>query len=117
MFKEARRARRIRHTRRVASRRHSDFIHRMLDGDPSSSRWALKSPNYWAKTSIGCCSCRKKHHGAPRRDKGMCDIGARDRIYRLRAQARELNRLVCRGADLDGDQVALLATSLVNDLW
>ena len=83
------------------------------------NEWASKtSANYWAKKSTGSCTCRKRHKGAPRRDKGMCDLGARTRIYRLRATARELNRLlVLRGADPDDDSVAVLTCRLVNDLW
>jgi hypothetical protein len=39
----------------------------------------------------------------------MCDHGTRNRIYRMRALARELNRVICRGADPDGDEVALMS--------
>jgi len=115
---ESRRGRRRRLTDKIANRRRSDYIHRMLDGDPSGSRWAETSAHYWAKTSIGCCTCTKKHHGAPRRDRGMCDMGARHRIYAMRAQNRELKRLIRRGVDLDGDMVSLLSSaSYTNDLW
>jgi len=48
----------------------------------------------------------------------MCDMGARHRIYAMRAQNRELKRLIRRGVDLDGDMVSLLSSaSYTNDLW
>ena len=116
--RESRRARRIRHTRRVATRRHYDYIHRLLNGDPTGHRWAETSAHFWAKTGIGSCSCVKRRHGAPRRSAGPCDCWARERIYRLRAEARVLNILIRKGADLDGDEVALLSSGrAVNNLW
>ena len=77
---------------------------------PSDSSWAAY---YWAKNSTDPCRCAKRRHGVPRLCKGMCCIGERSRIYRLRAQALELKRLIRRGADLDGDDVALLSRALV----
>lgn len=116
-FVEPRRARRRRLTATVAKRRRSDLIRLWHAGNPSPSHRASKSPYYWAKQGIGSCPCRKKHPGAPRRDRGMCDLGARNRIYRLRVSARELNRLTHRCVDWDSDEVALLSGSVVNDLW
>lgn len=114
---EARRARRRRITETVAQRRRSEYVFFSLGGDPSGNHQAETSPYYWAKQSIGSCTCRKHHHGAPRRDKGMCDRGARDRIYRLRAQTRELVRLTLRGVDLESDALTLLHGACKNDLW
>lgn len=116
MEPESRRGRRRRLTETVALRRRSDFIRQWYDGELPEGHRAENSLYYWAGT-IGC-SCSKRHKGAPRRDKGMCNIGGRDRIYRLRAQARELNRLVLRGEDVLGDEVAVLSSARPqNDLW
>jgi len=52
---EPRRGRRRRLTETVARRRRSDYIRLMLSGH----RWAETSSNFWAKTSIGSCSCCK----------------------------------------------------------
>lgn len=108
---EAPRARRRRLTETVARRRHCSYVTRFLDGDPSGHRWASTSPYYWSKQGTCCCRCRKRRHGAPRLDKGMCDHGARRRVYRLRALTLELNRLVLRGEDVEADAVALLASN------
>ena len=86
------RARRRRITETVARRRHSSFIRKLLGKDPSTSRRASTSPYYWASMTVGSCGCTKRHHGAPRRDKGLCCIGARDRIYQWRAEARALKQ-------------------------
>jgi len=119
MEQESCRARHRRLTEKVARRRRSDYIHLWCNGDASTSRWATISHNFWAKNGTCCCTCRKKHHGAPRRDKGTCSMGARNRIYTMRSMARELDRLVIlRGADPLGDAVALLSgLRSVNDLW
>jgi len=54
-------------------------------------------------------NCRKRSHGRPRVDAGLCNVGERSRIYEWRNQARELNRLVgLRRGDFDSDEVALL---------
>ncbi len=113
---ESRRGRRRRLTETVALRRRSEFIRQWYDGEIPADHKAEHSLYYWAGT-IGC-TCAKRRKGAPRRDRGMCDIGARTRIYRLRSSARELNRLVLRGEDVDGDAVAILSSARpVNDLW
>lgn len=108
-MKESRRARRIRHTRRIVAHRRSEYTHRILGGDASGPRWVEISPNYWAKVGIGRCDCRKRRKGAPRLDCGMCDLGSRTRIYLMRTLTRELDLAVRRGMDLDGDEVALLS--------
>jgi len=119
MEHEARRARRIRLTKKVASRRRSDYF-REYDKESLGSigsYWAVTSAHYWHKTSVGRCVCRKRHHGAPRRDKGMCDIGARKRIYQIRRRTRELNLLlVRRQADPYSDEVTLLDGQGLNNL-
>jgi hypothetical protein len=115
MFEEPRRARRIRLTRQISERRRSEFINQLMGGD-TNNPVAKKSPHYWAKNTI-TCTCRKRVHGQPRRGIGMCDLWARNRIYRCRAQAKYLTYLVTRGADLEGDRVALAEQGFVNDLW
>lgn len=117
---EPKRAKRRRLTATVAKRRHSSYIHLLLClTDLSKSRHASTSAHYWAKKGIAGCPCHKAHHGAPRRGKGMCDLGARNRIYRWRSLTRELQRLVLRqGSDLHGDEVAVLShNGYVRDLW
>lgn len=115
---EPKRAQRRRITATVAKRRHSSYVS-LVCHDSTKSRHASTSPHFWAKKGIAGCTCHKAHRGAPRRDRGMCDRGARDRIYRWRALTRELQRLVLRpGTDLHGDAVAVLAHhGYVRDLW
>lgn len=110
---ESCRARRRRITDTVAHRRHSEYVNLWLDGDPFSSRWAALSHRYWAKVGTCCCACSKRLGGSPKVSKGMCNVGDRDRIYRLRASALELNRLIHQGHDLDGDWVAALSATRV----
>lgn len=57
------------------------------------------------------CGCRKRTHGAPRKDAGQCNCGMRGRIYRWRQDVLELQRLVARGEDPDSDVVVLCAYS------
>lgn len=104
-------------TETVAQRRHSSYVTILLNGDPSGHRRAETSPHYWAKQGIYSCGCGKRRKNRPRISKGMCDIGARNRVYRLRAMTRELAHLVLRVEDLESDAVALLSGVLVNDLW
>jgi hypothetical protein len=104
---ESRRGRKRRLTETTARRRRSDFIRLWFNGELPKGHLAEHSLYYWAGT-IGC-RCAKRRKGAPRRERGMCSIGVRYRIYRLRSSARELNRLVLRGEDVDGDAVAILS--------
>ncbi len=112
---ESRRGRRRRLTETIARRRRSDFIRRWYNGELPKGHKGAHSLVYWAGDID--CSCTKRRKGCPRLGRGMCDYFARERIYALRARARELNRLVCRGADLEGDEVALLSVRPINNLW
>ena len=117
---EPKRAKRRRITATVAKRRHSSYVSLVCPADITKSRQASLSPHFWAKKGIAGCTCHKAHHGAPRRDRGMCDLGARNRIYRWRALNRELQRLVIgrQGTDLHGDEIAVLSHhGYVRDLW
>ncbi|MEL6182582.1 MAG: hypothetical protein AAFS10_26735 [Myxococcota bacterium] len=108
-FVEPPRARRRRLTTQIAERRRADLIRLWHNGEPHAGHKEERSPYYWAKLGIGSRACRKRRCGAPRRNKGMCDIEARGRIYQLRAQARKLDHLVRhRGVNWDSDEVALL---------
>ena len=110
---ESCRARRRRLTETIALRRHSEFSAR------NRGETYGHNPHWWAKRGTLSCSCSKRRRNRPRISSGMCDIGARNRIYRLRALTRELELLVCRtDIDLDGDAVALMSNvRVVNDLW
>jgi hypothetical protein len=62
----------------------------------------------YAKRSVFGCDCRKRAPGAPRCGLGDKD-GHRSRIYALRRNALQLAQwMVRRGADPDGDEIALL---------
>jgi hypothetical protein len=39
----------------------------------------------------------------------MCGYGHRDRVYRWRAQVRDLNHLLARGLDPEEDEAAVLS--------
>ena len=115
---EPRRARRRRHTRRIAKQRRSDHRKRIY-GDPAdwtaplSRRFHIcyQADTYFAKVaSLGCQLCRTHRRGRPRVEGGMCKAGRRTRVYRWRNQARELNLAFRFGLDPDSDAGAALAS-------
>ncbi len=68
-----------------------------------------REPHHYAKISPLGCGCRKRTHGRPKVGKGLCEIGSRDRVYRWRAQARELRNLARSWqGDWDADEVSLV---------
>lgn len=92
------RARRRRLTETVARRRlaiaQRDRTSYLSFRPGDEPRWIRRatSPYFWATLTPRCCGCTKRTHGAPRRDKGMCCLGARRRIYQWRAEARALKQ-------------------------
>ena len=111
-MRESKRGRRRRQTESICRRRlrhHERLVH--FDWDTSGTCvcddvgiW------WWAKRTPWACNCRKRLHGRPRVAAGMCDVGARNPVYRRRNQVRELRHLIVdRGYDPDSDEVALLS--------
>lgn len=104
-----------------AERRH--HVHRIVENlvrfhlathytvEDHSDCWCQKRPQVVLSMHPRSCPCRKRRKGTPRLANGMCEIGSRDRVYHWRKQNRELNQIVKTGADLEGNKVALLASS------
>jgi len=103
------RGRRRRVTETIARRRRAEYISWMSDGVPTDLLDWAKDLGRWAKRGSLACPCSKRKPGAPRRGLGICGMCRRDRIYRMRAQSRELDRLVRRGNDPEGDAVYRLS--------
>ena len=87
-------------TRKIALKRHRQWV--------EQGGWHAEDaqPGYWKKLGCGCCRCAKRQHGRPKLAKGPCETGARNRIYRARAEVRELRRLIGNGEDPDSDAVS-----------
>ena len=64
-------------------------------------------PGRLAKDSYLRCDCRKRRKGAPRRSRGICELGARASIYADRASNRALGVLARRG-DLSDESLDLV---------
>jgi len=111
---EPRRARRRRLTRQVAARRrhiHLGTVH--PDGEVDCV--CELADTYFADQFTFCKSGRKRLRGQPRLGR-CCGEGGRTRIYRWRAQRRELQHLIIRQrAAADGDAVSLLASPVIVD--
>jgi len=93
---ESARARRRRLAETISRRRLSSYIHIILGGDSTAPHMPQ---HHWVKSGICCCNCRKRKHGAPRQDMGLCHCEARERIYRWRSLSLDINRRVLRGED------------------
>jgi hypothetical protein len=106
MLKSKRRGERRFRAQQLAEKRWRLWVDVALYGVDDTSFWPVGS---FRKSRPWNCNCAKAHKGAPRRDRGMCDMGRRREIYRSRARIRELNHLVIlRGVDPDEDEAALL---------
>jgi len=107
---ESRRARRIRHTRRICARRLSD--HFRLQGPdywPWPPEYSIKDEaGWWDKHNLAC-NCSKRLHGQPKLHHGLCHWGDRVRVYVWRRQLRKLKVEVRNGADVGGDRVTNLS--------
>ena len=91
---EAPRARRLRITLTLCQRRRRVWARVRELGLPAH----LGRPaHYFAKRDPYECPCRKRCAGRPRVDVGMCDVGARDRVYDWRREVRELRAAVRAG--------------------
>lgn len=86
-MKEGRRARRIRRSKDRVERRWAEYL-QIFTPKPTVRRHTDRPFS---------CGCRKRAHGAPRRDVGMCCTEERQRIYRWRLDARELQMGVRAG--------------------
>lgn len=103
---EKKRARR----RRVAEA----FVKRRVQRQKAEWRWCphILVPGRFRKRSLDTHGgCAKRRRGRPRVGYGACYMGSgdRERVYRWRAEALELGRLLLRGEDALGDPVALLS--------
>ena len=129
MWKEPRRARRIRQTLRVAARRRSDHLQAEARDNaalnsgvfgPKGPRKAMDtSANFFNKNRALCCTiCRSRRKGRPKVADGICKIGHRDRIYANRQKNRRLANLGRRfEVDWEADDVVLLGLSSKKGLW
>jgi len=107
MLEGARGERRARTIRRARTRRR-DHLHLVHGGNPGAVDCACElSIFYFAKRRALGCNCRKRRKGRPRVGVGDKD-SLRDRIYRWRSDAREVNRLIARRHDPEGDSIARL---------
>jgi hypothetical protein len=83
-------------------------------------RWILHFALYWMDhdscswchkpglidQGLDPCRCSKRVKGRPRQDRVMCDLGKRERIYKWRREALEIERGICLGRmDPEGDWV------------
>ncbi len=112
MFKEPRRARRIRQTRRIAAHRRSDHL-ALVHGDPTGQDVDCiceLADTYFAKIKgRGCQKCSSRRKGRPKISGGMCKYGVRHRIYVLRRAARKVRGLSRRfNVDWEADDVSLV---------
>jgi len=112
MWKEPKRARRIRLTRRVAARRRSDHL-ALIHGDPTGSNVDCVcelADTYFAKIKgRGCMKCSSRRKGRPKLSGGMCKFGRRDRIYFLRRQVRQVKEMSRRSkVNWEADDVVIL---------
>jgi len=106
MALEKRRAKRIRRTLTVASRRRAWHLARIHAGDVGQVDCVCElAPTYFAKRGAVACDCRKRRKGNPRVARGMCNIGDRERIYEWRLEARLLADAVRAGRDELGEPV------------
>ena len=117
MESESRRGRRRRMTEKVARRRRDlrradevrlEAIVNRVSWGGICSRYQDRL-GYWDTHRPHSCRCSSRQHGRPRVNRGMCNFGRRDRVYRWRGQVRELNRLLARGYDPEGDGMAVLS--------
>ena len=112
------RAERRRRTDWIAHRRkhEHDKNHRRPKSITDRADWALcfcgdVGLGFWATHRPYSCGCSSRQDGRPRVNRGMCSFGRRNRIYRWRAQVREINQVLARGYDPDDDPVAVLASA------
>ncbi len=82
-------------------------------GDGSSPCHCEQGPGVWNKRRPLSCGCTKRRPGQPKIANGMCDSGARNRIYRWRKQARDLRNLSRYEVDWESDEVSLMASPVI----
>lgn len=82
----------------ISKRRQKEHVARI--GREGATTCACLSYNHFAKRSVFGCNCRKRSAGRPKVSVGMCDMGARQRIYTWRQEARELRVAVLMGRNI-----------------
>jgi len=107
------RGERRRRTERIARRRQAEHATSCSKSIVDRASWAQcfcedVGLGFWETHRPYSCGCSNRKDGRPRVNRGMCGFGMRDRIYRWRAQERELRRLLARGCDPEGDRAAVL---------
>jgi hypothetical protein len=117
MDSKERRLRRREQSRTIATRRLSDHLFWVHRSEWLSSNCICegKGPHLWETFRPLSCNCRKRAHGQPKNDAGMCCCGDRRRVIRWRQQERQLRWAVWHEVDPDWDcdRLALLASSAV----
>lgn len=109
------RAERRRRTEWIARRRKIEHEEQHRDkGVRDRNDWAFcycgdVGLGFWATHRPYSCGCSSRKDGRPRVNRGMCSYGRRNRVYRWRTQVRELNRLLARGHNPEGDCIAVEA--------
>jgi len=112
MFAEPRRARRIRHTLRIAAHRRREHLARVHDGPtgPVDCICELAATYFSKRKGHGCGRCRSRRPGRPKISNGICKLEVRDRIYVMRRAARRLREFSRRpGLEWEDDDLVLLA--------
>ena len=118
MFKEPRRARRIRLTSQVAHRRHSDRLTWWFGPSINGSDDIWPSDHFFAKIkALGCQKCSSRRKSRPKISGGMCKHNRRWRIYANRRADRTLAELSRRPGSLDweADVNVLLCLPVKNE--
>ena len=111
---ESRRGRRRRLTRRVSARRCARHL-RWHHPDGAADCACAQATTYFADQLSPCPAGRKRLRGQPRLGV-CCGDGNRLRIYRLRAEGRELARLILhQNVDGDEDIAAVLSHGRVRE--
>lgn len=104
LYQKMRRARRRDRMLVIAKRRRDEHLARM-HFDATTGLTQVDCPcelsnTMFAKRSAHGCGCRKRTKGRPKVANGMCKIGARDHIIKLRQEDRQL-----RGGDYEAREI------------
>jgi hypothetical protein len=100
-----RRARRRDRTLTIAKRRRNEHLRRIHFDDTTGLTQVdcvceLANTFFAKRTAFGC-GCRKRHHGRPKVSDGLCKIGAREHVLKLRRETRVLRTNARVGRDLE----------------
>jgi hypothetical protein len=94
LYSKMRRARRLDRTLVIAKRRRDEHLARNHYDDTTGLTQVdcaceLSNTMFSKRTAYGC-GCRKRTKGRPKVANGLCKIGARDHIIKLRQEARQV---------------------------